>query len=265
MLTTPTILALEAPERRRVFGVDFTPVGLEGALALVASREPAAPFAFIVTPNAQHVVLLNRAPAEWAPIYHRDSWLCTCDSQVVRRLAALAGQDLPLCAGSDLTTALFARVLEPGDRITVIGCEAEVIDRLRARFPAIAIAHHNPPMGFATDPRAVRACLDFVEQHPARFTFLATGSPQSERLAAAIAGRGAATGIGLCIGSSLHFITGARRRAPAWMRRAGLEWLHRLLQEPRRMWRRVLVESLPLLALAAPEIARSAWGRGRRR
>jgi exopolysaccharide biosynthesis WecB/TagA/CpsF family protein len=261
MLATPTILATAAPGRRRVFGVDFTPVGLEAALALVASRDPAAPFAFVVTPNAQHVVLLNRAPAEWAPIYHRQSWLCTCDSQVVRRLAALAGQDLPLCAGSDLTAAIFARVLEAGDRITVIGCEPAVIDALRARFPALLVAHHNPPMGFAADPGAVQACLDFVEGHAARFVFLATGSPQSERLAAAIAARGRASGIGLCIGSSLHFITGARRRAPAWMRLAGLEWLHRLVQEPRRMWRRVFVESLPLLALAAPEITRRAWRR----
>ncbi|MGG5888694.1 WecB/TagA/CpsF family glycosyltransferase [Falsiroseomonas sp. HC035] len=261
MLATATIPATAAPPRRRVFGVDFTPVGLEDALALAAAREPAAPFAFIVTPNAQHVVLLNRAPAEWAPIYHRDSWLCTCDSQVVRRLAALAGQELPLCAGSDLTAALFARVLQPGDRITVIGCEPEVIERLRAHVPRLGIAHHNPPMGLAANPAAMQACLDFALLHPARFTFLATGSPQSERLAAAIAARGGATGIGLCIGSSLHFITGARRRAPAWMRRAGLEWLHRLVQEPRRMWRRVFVESLPLLALAAPEIARRAWRR----
>jgi exopolysaccharide biosynthesis WecB/TagA/CpsF family protein len=261
MLAIPPTQATAAPLRRRVFGVDFTPVGLEGALALAAARDPSAPFAFIVTPNAQHVVLLNRAPQDWAPIYHRDSWLCTCDSQVVRRLAALAGRDLPLCAGSDLTAALFARVLQAGDRITVIGCEPAVIDLLRAGFPGLRIAHHNPPMGFAGDPAAVRACVTFVGRHPARFTFLATGSPQSERLAAAIAARGDATGIGLCIGSSLHFITGARRRAPAWMRRAGLEWLHRLVQEPRRMWRRVFVESLPLLALAAPAIARRAWRR----
>lgn len=261
MPITPPAPAPAIPERRRIFGVEFTPLGLEQVLALAAARDPASPFTLIVTPNAQHVVLLNREAAEWAPIYHQQSWLCTCDSQTVRRLAALAGEDLPLCTGSDLTAALFSRVLQPGDRITVIGCEDPVIEDLRRMYPGLEIAHHNPPMGYSTDPAAVQVCLDFVEAQSSRFTFFATGTPQSERVAAAVARRGRATGIGLSIGSSLHFITGARRRAPVAFQRAGLEWLYRLAQEPRRMWRRVFLESLPLLQLAARDIAGRAWRR----
>jgi UDP-N-acetyl-D-mannosaminuronic acid transferase (WecB/TagA/CpsF family) len=58
-----------------------------------------------------------------------------------------------------------------------------------------------------------------------------------------------ATGVGLCIGASLEFLTGAKRRAPLWLQRLGLEWLFRLLTEPRRLWRRYLVEGPRIFVL----------------
>jgi len=83
----------------------------------------------------------------------------------------------------------------------------------------------------------------FVLAHPARFVFLAVGSPQQEVLAAAITATGRATGTALCIGASLEFLTGVSRRAPAWMQRAGLEWLFRLGSDPHRLARRYLLNS----------------------
>lgn len=98
-------------------------------------------------------------------------------------------------------------------------------------------------MGFAADPAALAATVAFVLSHPARFVFLAVGSPQQEVLAAAIAATGRATGIGLCIGASLEFLAGAANRAPRWMQSAGLEWLYRLGGSPRRLARRYLLDS----------------------
>lgn len=253
---------LPIPGRRQIFGTGFTPLGLAEVLQRLAQRPSGEPFAYLVTPNAQHVVLLNRAPQTWRPVYEEGAWLSLCDSQVVRWLAGLCGCALPLCTGSDLTAAMLSGMLAPGDALTVIGCEPAVVAQLRALLPGVAIHHHEPPMGYAADEAAVMRCVRFVEEHPARFVFLATGAPRSEALAARIAARGLATGIGLPIGSSLHFVTGARRRAPVPFRRLGLEWLYRLALEPRRMWRRVFVESLPLLRLAAPALARHWLRRG---
>ncbi len=253
----------QAPALRRqwVFGVGYTPLSLEAALDRIAARPVGAPFAYVVTPNAQHVVVLNREAARLGPVYHDSAWLCLCDSQVVRRLAGQAGTPLPLCAGSDLTVALFGRALAPGDVLAVVGCEDEVLDKLRAAFPAQRFLHLNPPMGYEHDEAAVLACIHFVEQNPARYVFMATGTPRSELLAARIAARGLAVGTGLCIGSSLHFLTGARQRAPRWICEMGLEWLFRLVQEPRRLWRRVVFDSLPLFRYAAPALLARLLGR----
>jgi exopolysaccharide biosynthesis WecB/TagA/CpsF family protein len=67
------------------------------------------------------------------------------------------------------------------------------------------------------------------------------GAPQQEAVAHALRIRGRARGLALCVGASLNFITGAERRAPQWMQRAGLEWLYRLSQDPRRLANRYLV------------------------
>ena len=146
--------------------------------------------------------------------------------------------------------------------MTIIGVREASLAELVRRTGIAAPAHYDPPMGFDGDPVAMAATVQFVLDHPARLVFLAVGSPRQERLAAAIAATDAATGTGLCVGASLEFLAGATPRAPHIMQRAGIEWLHRLLMEPRRMARRYLVDN--------PEVFRLLWrdrqasGRGAR-
>jgi exopolysaccharide biosynthesis WecB/TagA/CpsF family protein len=115
-------------------------------------------------------------------------------------------------------------------------------------------------MGFERDPAAFEAAVQFAIENPARLTVLAVGMPRQERLAAAIAASGRARGIGLCVGSALEFLVGAHRRAPVWMREAGLEWAFRLAHEPRRLARRYLVQCPPVFALLLQERRRLRSG-----
>jgi exopolysaccharide biosynthesis WecB/TagA/CpsF family protein len=97
-------------------------------------------------------------------------------------------------------------------------------------------------MGFIRDPKAVEACLSFVEAHsPFRFCLLAVGAPQQEILAERLQARGVARGLALCVGASIDFVTGTQRRAPQWLQHAGGEWLFRLCQNPARLATRYLV------------------------
>jgi N-acetylglucosaminyldiphosphoundecaprenol N-acetyl-beta-D-mannosaminyltransferase len=102
--------------------------------------------------------------------------------------------------------------------------------------------------------------VEFVLAHPARFTCLAVGSPRQEILAAAIAATGRACGVGLCVGASLDFLSGALTRAPSWIQWAGLEWLHRLASDPRRLAWRYLVEDPVVFALLLRERRRMHVG-----
>jgi exopolysaccharide biosynthesis WecB/TagA/CpsF family protein len=246
------VALLPAAPRVRLLGCDFADASLAAVLAGLAARDPAAAFTYVATPNADHLVRLARDPA-LRPLYDQ-AGLLLLDSRVVRRLAGLLGLAAPaVVTGSDLTAALFQQVVRPDDAVTVIGAAPEQIAALSGRHGLRRVAHHNPPMGFDRDPAQVAACVAFMRAHPARFVFLAVGSPRQEFLAHALAAGGGATGTGLCIGASIDFLTGQQARAPGWMQRAGLEWAHRLASDPARLARRYLIDNPPILRLLVRE------------
>lgn len=235
----------------RLLELEFADLDVADAAELIARRSAAEPFRYVTTPNADHLVRLHRHP-ELLPLY-KGAMLRLLDSRVVAMVARMVGLRPPRVAtGSDLTSLLLTRHLRTAERITIVGMSPRWLPALVTRCGLAPPAHYDPPRGFERDPAMMRAAVDFVLAHPARFVFLAVGSPRQEMLAAAIQATGRAQGLGLCIGASLEFLAGAQRRAPAWMQHADLEWLFRLLQNPRRLARRYLVDSpviLPLLLL----------------
>ncbi|HTI82711.1 MAG TPA: WecB/TagA/CpsF family glycosyltransferase [Acetobacteraceae bacterium] len=241
----------------RLLGLDFADTSTASAAALIAARPPDAAFGYVVTPNADHLVRMHRYRNLRA--LYDDAWLRLLDSRVVGEVAHAFGLPTPSVApGSDLTSLLFARYVSPADRITIIGLAARWLPPLLARYGLAACAHYDPPRGFERDPAMLAATVDFVLAHPARYVFLAVGSPRQEILADAIRRCGRATGSGLCIGASLEFLAGAHRRAPRWMQRSGLEWLYRLGSDPVHMARRYLIDSPAVIPLLLRERLRTS-------
>jgi N-acetylglucosaminyldiphosphoundecaprenol N-acetyl-beta-D-mannosaminyltransferase len=236
----------------QLLGLEFADLDAEAAADLLAGRPGSAPFGYVATPNADHLVRLHRRP-ELRQLY-QNAMLRLLDSRVVALAARLVGLPAPQVApGSDLTALLLVRHLAAEERITIVGLSPRWLPPLVARCRLASPAHCDPPYGFERDPDALRTAVEFVIAHPARFVFLAVGSPRQEMLAAAIKATGRATGTGLCVGASLEFIAGAQPRAPVWMQRGELEWLHRLGRDPRRLARRYLIDSPAILPLLLRE------------
>jgi len=215
----------------------------------VASDYGQEQFAFVVTPNADHLIRFHEDPAYRSAV--ADAAYVLQDSRFLSYLFRVTkGVKTRVCAGSDVTQELFRKVISARDRVVLIGASAKQADSLRMQFGLGDLRHHNPPMGFIHDPDAVEACLQFVEANsPFRFCFLAVGAPQQERIAQLLKVRGVARGLTLCIGASVDFLTGVERRAPPPIRKLGLEWLFRLLQNPRRLARRYLLRGPRIFAL----------------
>jgi N-acetylglucosaminyldiphosphoundecaprenol N-acetyl-beta-D-mannosaminyltransferase len=221
-------------------GCRFDTGSIEEAVASVLAGTDGA-FKYVVTPNVHHMVKIFDDPAAMKPLYER-AWRVFCDSRVLSRLARFGGQNLSVVTGSDLTALLIARAAEARLSIAIIGPPATVRAALLEKYPGLDIAVHTPPMGFIKSEDEIERCIDFVVEKQAPLTFLAVGMPQQEILASRIAGHPQARGVGLCIGASIDFLTGKQRRAPIWMQKAGLEWLHRLLSDPRRLASRYLID-----------------------
>ncbi|MDE2319761.1 MAG: WecB/TagA/CpsF family glycosyltransferase [Rhodospirillales bacterium] len=232
-------------------GRSFNEEPLAQVCAGLLARAEGEAFAYVVTPNADHLGRLHRNPA-LRPIYD-EALLRLFDSRFLAHFVRLLGQEPPpVITGADLIAALLPEL--GASRVAVVGMQPAAFAMLQQRFPLIDFIHHNPPMNLLAKPEAFAEAAHFVAMAKARFTFFALGSPVQELLAHEVLRQGQAAGLGLCIGAALEFQAGTRRRAPFWMQRAGLEWLHRLAAEPRRLGSRYLLRAprVMVLLLARP-------------
>ena len=233
-------------------GAPFDDVNADDVARMIRETPADAPFRYIVTPNVDHVVRLSKTP-ELRPLYE-DAWLSLSDSKPVGLLARLLGVKLPHVTGSDLTARLFREIVQPGETVSLIAANAAVVDDLRRTFPHLEFRGHAPPQGVLGKPEALAECVRFAAAQPGKYLFLAIGAPQSERIAHMLARTPDAHGIGLCIGASLEFLTGAKKRAPGWMQAIGMEWAHRMATDPKRLWRRYVYAVPPLAKLFFAEM-----------
>ena len=229
-------------------GLHFDDLNASAALNEVKQLIGNAAFSYVVTPNVDHMVALNRtADATLLPAYDNAD-LILCDSRILSQLARRSGLTLAAVPGSDLTRQL----LDTPDarwRCDIIGGDTALHTDIQSIYPQHSWTFHQPPMGVRRNPAARLQIAAFVENSDADIFFFAIGAPQSEICCYEIAKRGRAHGVALCIGASLEFLTGAKKRAPLWMQRSSLEWLHRLGSEPKRLGRRYLLEGPPIFLI----------------
>lgn len=124
--------------------------------------------------------------------------------------------------------------------------------RLSQAFPGLVIGGKESPPFRVQTVEEDSAALDRINASGAGIVFVGLGCPKQERWMAEHRGRVNAVMIG--VGAAFDFHAGTVQRAPAWMRDNGLEWLHRLLSEPRRLWRRYLVTNTLFILGAARQL-----------
>ncbi|TWT44052.1 putative N-acetylmannosaminyltransferase [Phycisphaerae bacterium RAS1] len=236
-----------------VGGVRIDAVDMRGALEHIERLVSAGRSAYVVTPNVDHIIRAQTDP-HYAQIV-RGADLVLADGQPLVWASKLRGTPLPgRVAGSDLFPLLCQRAAARGWRVFFMGGAPGAADSakdvLTKRHPGLDVCGtYCPPMGFEQDARELRKAIEAVRAAGAQIVLVGLGSPKQERwIVEHQAEYGPAVSIG--IGVSFSFVAGDVRRAPRWMQRCGLEWLHRLLQEPGRLWKRYLVNGwrfLPIL------------------
>jgi N-acetylglucosaminyldiphosphoundecaprenol N-acetyl-beta-D-mannosaminyltransferase len=165
-----------------------------------------------------------------------------CDGTPVRWASNLLGNPLPeRVAGADLVPRLIDLAATRNYRLFFLGAtpeaNAQAVANLHARFPNLNISgHYSPPFR----PLSELDHDEIAERiHAAKpdLLFVAFGCPKAEKwIARHYRSLGVPVTIG--VGATIDFLAGRVKRAPVWMQQAGLEWLFRLGQEPRRLFRR---------------------------
>lgn len=207
----------------------------------------------VLTPNVDHVVLAE----EDAPL--RDAYagasLSLVDGKPLVWLARAMGTPLPAkISGSDLARPLAARAAREGLSLFLLGAKEGVgkraADVLVQENPSLQIAGVvSPPLGFEKNEGQNSDVVHAIRASRADLVFVALGAPKQELWMARHRSI-LAPAVLLGLGGTLDFLAGEVKRAPSWMSDAGLEWLYRLAQEPRRMAGRYLVRDRAFAGIA---------------
>ena len=221
----------------RVWGVPFAPMTLDQAVdavdALIERGEPS----YFITANLHYVMLTHRDP-DLAAI-NRDAAFILADGAPIVKAARALPESLPeRVAGSDLIFHLCERAAAKGHRVFLLGAPPGVAEEaaaaLEARYPGLTIAGTAcPPFRRLTDDEHEALLAEIRDARP-DILFVAFGQPKGERWLAENVGR-IGVPAAVQVGASLEFAAGRFARAPRWMQKSGLEWVFRMLQEPRRL------------------------------
>jgi N-acetylglucosaminyldiphosphoundecaprenol N-acetyl-beta-D-mannosaminyltransferase len=153
--------------------------------------------------------------------------------------------------GAALLPILSAGAAQRGNSVYLLGGEAGVADaaasRLRSRHPGLRVAGWSPPFGIESTDAGLDQIRSRISANRPDIVFCGFGFPKQERVISRLLDSAPDAWFIGC-GAALSFAAGRVSRAPVWMQRAGLEWLHRLFQDPRRLFRRYIIDDIPFAA-----------------
>ncbi len=227
------------PDRFDVLGVRVSALTIETAVdaiaGFVARREPT-----YVCVTGAHGVIESQDDPELMAI-HNKSGLTTPDGMPLVLAGRWAGATISRVYGPDLVEALAPRVAREGWRVFLYGGAEGVADdfgdALRAMAPGLVVAGtYCPPFRPLTSHERSEVA-DVINQSRADIVLVGLSTPKQERWMAEMR-PDLEPAVLIGVGAAFDFHTGRVRQAPNWMQRMSLEWLFRLLVEPRRLWRR---------------------------
>jgi N-acetylglucosaminyldiphosphoundecaprenol N-acetyl-beta-D-mannosaminyltransferase len=249
-----------------VLGVEYYIGDLRSATAVVLDRARSGLGGYSCLCGVHGIIEAQHNPGMMAALDR--AWLNFPDGAPVawlmRRFGAHSAHRV---AGPDLMPLVFEAGQDAGIRHFLFGSTPDVLDRLQTRllerYPRAIIAGAiSPPFRPPTPEEDARMAQEIVESG-ADVVWVGLGLPKQDEWLR----RNAelfSPAVGLGVGAAFDFLAGAKPRAPWWMRRAGLEWLHRLLSEPRRLARRYAATNTEFIARAGIAIT-GEWGRAARR
>lgn len=238
--------------RIQLLNTEIDNISMEEALdridAMVQGRKPA----YVVTPNLDHIVTIERDAYFREAYAHAD--LILADGKPLLWIAK--ARKTPIrekISGSDLFPRLAELAANNGYTMFFLGAgegiAAQAAEKLKKQYPGLRIAGcYAPPIGFEQDRSAVHEIIQRVQTVNPDILVVGLGTPKQEKfLYRYYKQMGVSVSLGL--GASFDFIAGNRKRAPRWMSEHGLEWLYRTLQEPKRLAGRYIKDAVCILPI----------------
>jgi len=208
----------------------------------------------VFTPNVDHIMTLQQ-DEEFYKIYQEADYF-VCDSKIIQVASRLLSVPIKeKISGSDLFPA-FYKLHKNNEEVKIFllgageGVAKKAAEKINMRVNReIVIGSISPSFGFEMNEEESLDIIKTINDSKATVLAVGAGSPKQEKWIMKYKGQMPVVKIFLAIGASIDFEAGTVKRAPKWMSDNGLEWLYRLLSEPKRLWKRYLINDLPFFLL----------------
>lgn len=208
----------------------------------------------VFTANVDHLVKLQ-TDKDFLHVYNSADYKL-CDSKILYYASKFLGTPIKeKISGSDLFPAFYNyHRADTKVKIFLLGAGTGVAKLAQEQINSkvgrnIIIAAHSPSYGFENNVQECDRLIDKINNSGATVLAMGVGSPKQEKWICKYKDRLHNIKIFLAIGATIDFEAGKVKRSPKWMSEAGLEWFYRMMLEPKRLWRRYLVDDLPFLWL----------------
>ena len=209
---------------------------------------------FVVTPNVDHLIHLQKDEDFYNAYQSADYRLC--DSQILINVSKFLGTPIKeKITGSDFFPKFcqFHRS-NAAIRIFLLGGASDSPDLAAKNINnrlghTIIVGGYSPPFGFEHDADECDQIIRLIKKSGATVLAVGVGAPKQEKWIAKYRYRLPSINIFIAIGATIDFEAGNLLRAPDWTQKMGLEWLYRLFSEPKRLWRRYLINDPPFFWL----------------
>ncbi len=232
-------------ERDKLFGVDIDAIRMPQAVSRLMDwihTDETPSHHYVVTPNVDHTVMLQEDQSFRAAYDEAD--LILADGMPVVLASRLLRKPLPeRVTGADLVPALFEAATEERPVTAYLlgampGVAETAAEKIEQKWASVRIVGtYSPPFGFENDDEENAAILERIREAKPDVLVVGLGAPKQELWVHKHREQITAK-ISLCVGATIDFLAGNTPRAPRWMQRVGMEWMFRVLSEPRRLFKR---------------------------
>ncbi len=250
----------DTKKRTHLFGVDIDLYSMSETVSIIRGwiARPESSCKFVVTPNVDHIVKVQTDIGLQAS--YKQAALVVIDGKPVVWAANFLGIDVPgTVPGSDLVPAIFdsAQLERKTIKVFLLGAMPGVADRakvnIHTKWPLVEVVGTlSPDFGFDKNPLVSKSICEVINTSHAELLIIGLGAPKQELWITQYAPQ-ISVKVALCVGATIDFLAGEKVRAPVWMRKVGLEWLHRMLSEPKRLTKRYLVDAIVFPGLTFKE------------
>lgn len=208
----------------------------------------------LLTPNVDHLIKLQRDKAFYT-LYQNNKWTI-CDSKIVcLALKFLRTPVKEVIPGSSFFSKYYTFHKDnPEVRIFLLGAKEGVAriakDRINTQVGReIIVGEYSPPFNLENDAKEVEKIIEMVNRSGATVLVVGMGAPKQEKWIYAYKKHMPGVRLFMALGATIDFEAGVLKRAPSLFQKLYMEWLYRLMAEPKRLWKRYLVDDFPFIFL----------------